>query len=502
MIVVVNNDGSVSNTFPNTKQMSGESIPGDLNSWDYLGTDPNHLLRYTHDILCQRATTLFHTHAPVSAAIKKTTMYAVGHGLLFRSQPDWETLGMTKEAAKAWGMKFQKLIHYAFRTLNFYEKQAILFRTSLIMGDSVLMFDRGYDEGGMPFDLIDVGGDIINFRATPKRGEKVTLGIVHDNFMRKSGAYFVDGKKVDFVDENGDQNFVQFYFKEMARQLRGYPLTYKIIAAAKNNDRWWDATLARVVMETMILGTVNESNADDAYKQSSQIASEIRGESGQQTGLATEGNVMESAPGTVLSFGNDSGGMKFTDLKAPANNFDKMQNAYLEIVGMATDVPPEVILSKYSTSYTAHKGALNDFVKSYMQKRHTFVNSICYKVVLELAKYFFMNDLIEMPHPLFFENAIIQQATISGNWLGPVPGQLNPLQEAKGDETAVLNAFQTRSDVATKYGNEWDNMILEWQGQESQWKAQSEDEKTKTLIKDDIKKTEEGDQNDDQGGDE
>ena len=460
--------------------MTGEKMPGDLKKWDYFGTDPNELLSLSYDVLCQRSITLFHTHGPVSSAINKNTMYAIGNGLHFRSQPDFEILGITREAAKDWGLRFQKLVHYIFQILNFYEKQASLFRTAQAVGDSLLFFDREKQSNGMPFDLIDTAGDQIDFQASG-----ATLGIIHDSLMRKKGIILNNGKKINFKDENGDQNVIQFYLKQLSRQLRGYPLAYKIIAAAKNNDRWWDAMLQRVVLESIIFATTEE-DTEDTRRQAIAMADSFKNSDTEtsSSALTTDANAADMGPGTVFSY-NKGNGIKFTEGKTPVNNFDKMQDAYIDIIGMAMDTAPEVILSKYSTSYTAHKGAINDFIKAYMQKRHTFINHVCNPVVLEIAKYLFMEKLIEMPVDNFFENAITQRALIAGNWLGPVPGHINPLQEAKANETQVLNAFKLRGDVSLESGNEYENFIEEWQQQEKQWRKATPEEKTETFIEED-----------------
>lgn len=477
MIIVVNN-GQVK-TYANATQLTGEKIPGDLNSWVYLGTDPNELLAYSYDVLSQRSSTLYHSHGPVAAAINKQTAYAIGPGLVFRAQPDWEILGMTKAAAKNWGQRFQKLVHYVFQILNYYEKQRTLFRTALIQGDSLLMFDRAVDN--LPFDLIETGGDQINFQATGGSDELVTLGIVHDSYLRRRGIYLNDEQSAaPYVDENGDQNIIQFYEKMIARQLRGYPLAYRIIAAAKNNDRFWDATLQRVVMETIMLG-YTESEKDDPYRQMTSLADSMKNELGtSDASVTSEVAAKDLAPGNILSF--NKGGLKFTDLKAPSNNFDKMQTAYIDLIGMATDTPPEVVLSKYSTSYTAHKGALNDFIKAYTLKRQVFANSVNTVVVREVAKWLFMEGLIEMPHPDFFRSPIIQAATIAGKWLGPVPGHINPAQEVTAISDAVTNGFMLRSDGAAYYGNEWDNMIEEWNQEEEQWGGKSKNEQAAAMA--------------------
>jgi len=493
--MVVNGAGVL--RYNNSSQMTGEKIPGDLRTWDYFGTDPNELLTYTYNVLSERATTLYHTHPPVNAAVNKTTHYAIGPGLVFRSQPDWQVLGIDQEYAKEWGMRFQKLIHYVFTLLNYYEKQNVLFRTSMVMGDSLLLFDRVSQDDGMPFDLIETGGDAINFEQNiTSKNEPATLGILHDNYLRKKGFYQVGkAKPVMFKDNNGDCNAIQFFEKKIARQLRGYPLSYSIIAAAKNNDRLWDAVIQRAVMETIILGTT-ESDSDDLYKQADALADNARSETRESgSTMQTEGKASELGAGNIFSF--KKGGLKFTDLKTPSNNFDKMQAAFIEYVGMAMDIPAEVITSKYSTSYTAHKGALNDFIKSYMFKRKMFINTVNKVVVKEIAKYLFMENLIEMPNNQFFTNPIIQEATIAGNWLGPVPGHVNPLQEVNAKVEEVKNAFKTRADAAADYGNEYDNMIEEWIEQETRFREISPVDQAQ-VINDDIEEQEDNqDQEDD-----
>lgn len=478
------NNGKITAT-STSKQLTGEKIPGDLDSWDYFGTDPNLILTYNYDLLCQRSTTLFHTHAPVSAGINKSAMYAIGQGLHFRSQPDYKTLGITKETAKDWGMRFQSLLHYVFCMLNFYNKQSVLFRTADIMGDSVLLFDRVDQPAGLPFDLIETGGDFINFQAGANKGEIVNLGIIVDKFLRRKGFVQNDDAqtRVMFKDGDGDQNAIQYYNKQMARQLRGFPLAYKIIAAAKNYDRFIDATLARAVLESIMMGVVNNTESDFG-SQVDKIAESTRDENGYKppSSISTDATVSQLATGGIFHM-QGKGELNFTDLKTPSNNFDKFNNAHIDICGMALDIPPEVLMSKYSTSFTAHKGALNDFVKSYTLKRHNFQRTVCYPVMLEIAKYLFESKMIEMPKSDFMTNPITQMATLAGNWLGPVPGHINPLQEINALIAAKDNALTTPADAAAQYGSgEYEDYISEAIEQYLQWEMKDPDAKAKTML--------------------
>lgn len=462
--------------------MTGEKIPGDLKAWNYFGTDPNVLLTYTYDILQQRSTTLYHTHPPVSAAINKITTYAIGSGTVFRSQPDWQTLEITREYAKEWGQRFQKLVHYVFLLTNFYEKQSILFRTAKIQGDSLLFFDRTVSD--MPFDLIEVGGDHIDFDyGQLYNDDKVTLGIIHDALMRKKGFVGVDEKPVLFKDVNGDQNAIQFYNKQIARQLRGYPAAYRIISAAKNNDRWWDATLARLVLEATILAKTNNINPEDTKNQTEAYKALTTGETRTptETGLSTVGNIAGHLPGSMFNFGA-KGDIEFMDMKAPANNFDKMQTAYLDMVAMSFNIGRGVLMSNYPTSYTSHKGEFNDFIQVFMSERKLFCKSVSKPVIIEIAKWLFLNNYIEMPNAAFFDNRIIQEATVAGLFLGPVPGHINPKQEVDAKIAEVGAGFDLRSNKALENGHEWDNFLLEWQQEEEAYNAQSVENQVNALV--------------------
>ena len=483
-IYVVNN-GVMSQAL-NSQQYDGEKMPGDLASWRYFGTDPNEMLKWTYEILSQRSTTLYHTHAPVSAGINKLTTYTIGGGLAFRSQPDWQTLGMTKQSAKDWGMRFQKLIHYLFVITNFYEKQAIIFRTAKIMGDALLLFDRSYDVGNGLFDLLDLGGDYISPGNGLTGNDKVTLGIVHDAAMRKKGIVGRDGKTINFRDENGDQNIILYMTKNMSRQMRGYPFAYRLINAAKNNDRLWDAILARAAMEATVLGKSKTGTPGSLAEQSQLLADLATGNKPQTSGgegLRNVGNVGGQTPGGVFEMGS-SDDFEFLEMKTPSNNFDKLQTAFIDLVGMALGgLAPEFIMSKYSTSFTAHKGGLNDCIMIFRQERKGFINTVMKPTIIELAKYAFLNNLIEMPNPRFFEDPIIREETIAGNFLAPVPLHINPLQEVNADIARVGAGFDLRSNKALDNGHDWDNFIEEWQQEEDEYNKRSLEQQAAELQK-------------------
>ena len=364
-------------------QMTGEKMPGDLASWNIYSTDSNEIIRSTYGRLSSMSNTLYHSGTPVTSAVKKNSQYAIGRGLVFRSQPDSDILPVSEAKLQKWAKRFQKLLHYYYQDINWYQKQGVIFRTALVQGDSLLFFDRLDKQNGQ-FDLIETGGDQIDW--TYERNN-VTLGIEHDSLLRKKAIIKCDGTRVAFQDNEGDQNVLQFYLKDLARQLRGMSIGYKMINLAKNHDRFADSIVQRAVLETIMFANA-ETDTTDIQRQAENLSQQTKARkagAGQSTSVLEKlANVKNLLGGSIFQVRSKEK-IEFTDIKTPSNNLDKFNEMYYELAAMSVDTPPEVLLSKYSTSFTAHKGALNDFIKAYMEKRASFEANICYAASLFTA---------------------------------------------------------------------------------------------------------------------
>lgn len=446
-------------------QITGEKVPGDLKTWNLLEQDVNKALTDSYGTLSDRSATLYHIYAPVASAVNKTTAYAIGAGCAFRSHPDYRILGITPDAAKEWGKQFQMLVHYYFRILNWYEKQAVLFRGALIAGDSLLYFVR--DPETLALDLVEAAGSSIDYKKSD--GKSWTLGVKHDKYQRRIGVY--TDAPVDFVNPaTGDQQVLQFLIKEMPRQLRGLPLAYKIIALAKTHDRFIDATTQRAVLESIMMGFSNTESTDIAkqVQQQQAVANKKKRAAGADTEISSIAGASNLMPGNWYNLRNGEN-MQFTDLKTPSNNFGLFNEWMIKLVAMATDTTPGVIMSNYPTSYSSHRGEFNDFWKMIQLKRTVFNDKVNRVVIRELAKKMILDGVISAPG--FFNDPLRQEAWLAGAFLGPVPGHINPLQEVNAHKVAVENAFTTRGDVAALYGNEFENMIDEWGDQEQRFRS-------------------------------
>jgi capsid protein len=462
----------------------GEKNPGDLAGWFRLltGNSPNDFLYGTYGLVSQSCLTLYHTFGPAAAAVNKHTDYCIGDGLYFRSQPDYDLLGWKKEYARDWARRFQKLLAYKMAALNLYQKQNAAFRWALAGGDTVTYFIR---EKGEPLDIVEFPGTEIDGE---KNGGNVTLGIQHDRFYRREGFYNPGGEYTAFAAD-GRQQAVQFYLKRAPRQVRGWPLIYSQIATAKNDDRFEDATIAAAILEAIITIVTETEDPLETKNQIEQLAARARrrGPAGKVLdAFSGIGNAARMGAGNVL---NITTGGKVTPLekKTPSGTYPAFKEWRIKQFAMGANTPPEVLLSEYSTSYTAHMGSRNDFLKTVLWEREEFARVWMKAVIKELALELILEGAVDAP-AFITGGPMIQEAYLKGIHLGPVPGFINPLQEITAKEKSVANMFSLRGDeMFNLSGADYEDVLAEWQLQEKLFRQTGDAEKARALAEQDEK---------------
>lgn len=476
MVLIYGADGKPITSRPLSAQYTGEKTGGELRQWTTFTQDANDFLTSSYDVLTRRCATLYHTSAIARACVNKPLTYSIGEGLVFKSAINAQYLGISEKKSKEWSRQFTELLHLEKLEDGYYDKQTLLAREAKITGDSVVYFLREASDE-KPFDIIPAGGHVINWQKTDS---KHIMGIVIDKYQRKLGFVGVDGSTTMFKDSDGNYNAIQFLFTDRPGQMRGLSCFYSEVSRAKGFDRIWDATIERMVQETIQLGWFNTSVSDPG-RQAENMSRQALGISKSED-LSLISQTTDLKTGGMYQFQNGES-MQFSDLKTPSNNFGMANEWTVKLFSMATGYPPEFISGQYPTSYTAHKGALNDAIKRYMAERMAFVRSVDYVVNLEYLKYFAATGQIKVI-PAFWTDYKVQRAYLQGTVLGPVPGSINPLQEVNADIKADENGYVTKSQIAAKYGNDFNNQLSEWEAQQQAWYEASPAQQAEALKND------------------
>lgn len=486
-MIYVYKNGSVGRLDGSGSQYDGSKTGGEFKKWRIHSTDPSEFIRETYGILSARCATLYNTSAFARALVQKPAAYSIGKGVLFRSLPDAKFIGMDRDQSIEWGRRFTSLLHYDKLAINYYQKQYELMTEQAIVGDSVLYFLR--ENSDVPFDLVTASG--ANTIDWQKNAKNITSGIIHDEYLRRSGFFSsTSGKEIPFMIDN-DQNAVQFFLKERPGQLRGYSVYYAAIAHLKNADRVWDATIERMVMEAIQMGYFTASKTD-VGAQAAQMAAAARG----KTSQAQKSNELKEISGSydqkvggMYRLENDEA-MQFTDLKTPSNNFSNANEWLIRLASMSSCYAPEFIKGEYSTSFTAHKGALNDTMKRIMFERQMFIRNVDNRVNLAYLKHYVRTGQLEV-NPSFWDSSAIQMAYLNGKHLGEVPGHINPLQEINAEIKANEAGVLLKSDISQRFGHyDFTSMLDEWEEQQTAWWNASPQKQLETIKNDPTTNTE------------
>lgn len=466
MVILYGADGRPTYSRNLGAQYTGEKRGGELDSWQYYEPDSNQFIEQSYGLITAYCATLYHTSPLARAAVEKPLSYAIGSMLMFRSHIPERILGIEKARAREWSRTFTELLHLEKQAGGYYVAQQELSREARITGDALLFIL--YRENG-DVDFIAAGGHSIDWR-------RENLG-VHLNAQNQPDALYLqdEPEPVQMVSQTGDLQLLHYKNAVRPGQHRGFSCYYGEIARAKNLDRWWDATLERAVLESVQMGFFSGAGRQPEL-QARELAMRAKGKKSNSETKELRQNLK---PGTMYQL--DAGAdFQFTKPETPANSFGLANEWTWNSFGAAVGYPPEFLLGKYSTSFTAHKGALNDAWNRILQERSHFAYQVERKVNAVLLKKLVREGKLESFGDL--GDRLVLEAHLQGAYLGPVPGHINPSVEVKALQTAVEQGFMLRSDAAAKYGNNFWDVVDEWEAEEERHSRQSREYQAAALA--------------------
>ena len=127
-------------------------------------------------------------------------------------------------------------------------------------------------------------------------------------------------------------------------------------------------------------------------------------------------------------------------------------------IGAALEIPPEVLFKQFVSSYSAARGALNEFWRTCAMYRDWFTDDFCSPIYKEWFKEAVARGRIDAPR--FFDDPIIEKAYTQCDWNGPARTNLNPSQEVDAAIKRVDAGFSTAAEeTATMTGGDYNKNI-------------------------------------------
>lgn len=182
------------------------------------------------------------------------------------------------------------------------------------------------------------------------------------------------------------------------------------------------------------------------------------------TGLAidaeTVGTTVEEPPKLPLGSANvvnifDDESVEKIERTHPAKGFEPYDTAMTKKYAAGVGLPHELIMRHFTASFSASKGAIIEGWRVIRQERgieiENFEAEIWNRFLADLAA----SGRVKMPG--FFEDHLARAAYCRHQWSGPVPGHLNPLQEANAAKVRMETGMTHLEGESAEYnGSSWE----------------------------------------------
>jgi len=456
-------------------------------------SSPKEDIDFNNQTLRQRSRMLAMSTPIAKSAINTSRTNVIGPGLKLKSAINHDILGLTAEQAVAWQRHTEaefelwasdKSACDATRMNDFYALQQLAYSSWLTSGDVFAVFKRCKRTSFYPYSLRlhIVEADRVR---TPGMAGWGTYGRAENGNRIFDGvevnedgavtAYYVSNQHPYEVGDGAEKtvrieaygvktglpNIIQVMESERPDQYRGVSFLAPVIEPLLQLRRYTDTELTAANIEASFAAFVKTTASTDAMPFSEVGNGSLYGTPINEPQVSTSENEYELAPGAIniMEPGED---VVFADPKRPAGGFSAFVSAVSAQVGAALEIPVDLLLKVFTSSYSAARAVLMEAWKSFKMRRQWFINDFCkptYKVWLSEAI-----ALGRISAPGFFTDPLIRNAYLGSEWVGPAQGMLDPTKEIKAEVEAIIHGFSTHEASAVRInGSQWQDNIKQLQ---------------------------------------
>lgn len=449
-----------------------------LRGWRPVPTDANDNSSADLPELRGRCRDLVRNTPLAGGAINTMVSNVVGTGLSLQANIDAKLLGMTEEETAAWQDTAQReyklwsesVFCDATSTQNIYGLQSLAFRSALESGDlfaitpeirrppnlspyklalQLIEADRVCNPALKPDTETMISGIELDGNGAP-----VAANICNRHPRRFGAVSALKWTRVQMVGgRTGRRNVIHLFDRRRPDQVRGVPILAPVIEPLKQLGRYTDAELQAAVISGAFSVFVKmdheafSSLFEDTAAQNTYLTSAMGWDGSLSTGsIDGAGKAVNLLPGESIESTNPG---------RPNSEFDPFMQAITRQIGVALEVPFEVLIKHFTASYSAARAALLDAWRFFRGRRDWLATYFC-QPVYEL----FLEEAISIGRisaPGFFADPAIRKAYCGAIWIGDGPGSIDPLKEVQAAEKRIDLEISTRESESIQYdGISWE----------------------------------------------
>lgn len=421
--------------------------------------NPNEELSPGLPVLRARSRHLSKNVPLATGAIATVITNVVGDGLVLKSKVDRDVLGLTEDQAVAWQRSVQREWDLFAKHCDFGDRQnfdgfqSLAFRSVLESGDTFIVrrrrdepnrvyglrlqlveADRVVNPSGRPNSdtlvdgvELDADGRAVAFHISAKYPQSFSLD-------RKTKRYAIGGTAT------GMPLIVHLGEQLRPGQVRGVPYLSPVIESLKQLGDYADAEMTAAVIAGMFTAFIEQEAGEDPDNPLIGSADDAGVDPSSEIALGT-GAVVGLAKGEKVSIANPG---------RPNPQFDAFVTAVCREIGVALQLPQEVLLKSFTASYSASRAALEMAWQFFQMKRSWLAWNMCQPIYE-----WFLTEAVakgRIAAPGYFNDPVIREAWLGSMWIGPSRIQLDPLKEATANQLNVAMGTTTREKIIVENG--------------------------------------------------
>uniref|UniRef100_A8GLM3 Phage portal protein, lambda family n=1 Tax=Serratia proteamaculans (strain 568) TaxID=399741 RepID=A8GLM3_SERP5 len=426
-----------------------------LLGWFSRAGSPDEDITKNLGTLRERSRDLYMGVPLATGALKTVRTNVIGSGLKLNANIDAEYLGLSPEEARAWEKQTEREFKLwagktdcdAARMCTFGQLQGLALLSALMSGDVFAMLPV-VPRKGSPYDLrvYLIEGDRV---CNPEdRTVTDTYGGVEVGTYGDPVAYWIakdhpgstdklkrEWTKVPVFGKKTGRRNVLHIVQDFERpgQRRATPLLAPVIESLKQLGRYTDAELVAAVVSGLFTVFIKSESPDSTI-----------GEGGipqyEQIDNHDE-NTVEMGNGSIVGLAENES-VETANPGRPNTAFDGFVMSISRQIGAALEIPHELLIKHFTSSYSASRAALLEAWKMFRMRREWMVQGFCQPIYEDWLAEAVAKGRVHAPG--FFSSPEIRAAWCGAQWYGPSQGQLDPLKEVNAAKVRVEECFSTR----------------------------------------------------------
>lgn len=417
-----------------------------------------------------RSSQLFNENLYARGLIRRLITNEINTGLTPESMPHESIIGVPENSLQDWTEEVETRFGVWHkspamcdwkRTDTFGQIQQTIRREALISGD-VLIVLRQSPATRLPQVQLINGAKVqtpLADQGKIRQGHEIKHGVEFDRLGRVAAHWIKqdngDFKRLPAFGEKSGRRISWLVYGTDKRldEVRGQPLLSLVMQSLKEVDRYRDSAQRKAVINSLIAMSVEKST--------DKIGT-LPGQGGatrNDTATVSDGdggtrklNVAQYLPGITVDEMQVGETLNMHGGQGTDVNFPAFEEAIIQAIAWANEVPPEILRLAFSNNYSASQAAINEF-KIYLNRVWSdFGESVCTPIYIEWLISETLLNRINAPGLLQAWRTPSQYdvfgAWVSVDWYGSIKPSTDALKQGKGSELWLKLGLTTRAREA------------------------------------------------------